>query len=552
MLPLWPWLLLLLTATIAGISAELVEPLLHQAFINRVLLGRQAQLLPEILSLYAVAALGDWLAGNVVQYAFLQAAERFSVRLRVAAYGNLRRLSLPSLRRLSTGESTAALEQFGPEVGEGFLALMQSLLASLYRLPASLALMAHLSGPLARVMLPVLALYPLYPLLTAGPLRRALTALSLFDVQAQGVVNDRVHGLRALLHRIEARTDVEALRTLLWRRVPLRLRVFFVDRAGALLDMAAHQGLTVLLLALGGAAVLRGEMTLGGLLAFLEYVRGVEGPVRRLMHLPISAQRVTVVAERVFALLDAPPDVAAPRHGRPARLRGAISFRGVAVRGDDGRPILQDVSLEIPAGARCALLGESGAGKSTLAALIPRYLDPQQGSVLLDGADAREYDLGQLRLAVALVPQDPVFFRETVLANVRLGREGASAAQAREALRRAHAEELCEAAHPEGRILHEGGGNLSGGQRQRVALARAYLQDPAILVLDEATSALDPRLQRAVLRDLFAAAGRRTVVFVTHQWELAACADLVVVLEGGRVQRVGPPSRVLPPGGIAR
>jgi ATP-binding cassette subfamily B protein len=544
-LPLWPWLLFLILATVAGISAELLEPWLHQVFVNRVLLGRQTHLLPEILTFYAAAATAHWLAGNLVNYAFLQAAERFSVRLRVAAYANLRGLSLRALRRLSTGEATAALQQFGPDVGECFLSLFQSLLASLYRLPASLALMAHLSGPLSRVMLPVLALYPLYPLLTARPLRRALTSLSLFDVQAQGVVNDRVYGLRGLLHRTDARRDVGSLRVLLWRRVRLRIRVFLVDRAGALLDVVAHQGLTVLLLGLGGAAVLRGEMTVGGLLAFLEYVRGVEGPVRRLMQLPIGAQRVAVVAERVFVLLDAPPDVVAPRHGRPAPLRGAIEFRGASVIGDDGQRILGDVSVSIPAGVRCAILGGSGAGKSTLAALIPRHLDPSEGSVLLDGHDVREYDLAALRAAVALVPQDPVFFRESVFANVWVGRPDAPADDVRAALHRAHADELCDATHPEGRTLREGGGNLSGGQRQRLALARAYLQDPVVLVLDEATSALDPQLQRAVLEDLFAAAGRRTVVFVTHQWDLAARADMVVVLEGGRLQRVGPPTRVL-------
>lgn len=550
--PLWPWLLLLVVATVAGISAELLEPMLHQAFVNRVLLGHQTRLLPEILAFYALAATGNWLAGNLVHYAFLQATERFSVRLRAAAYGHLRRLSLAALRRTSTGEATAALQQFGPEVGEGFLGLVQSILASLYRLPASLALMAHLSGPLMHVMLPALALYPLYPLLTARPLRRALTALALFDVHAQGVVNDRIAGLRGLLHQVEASEDVGALRALLWRRVPLRMRAFLVDRAGALLDVAVHQGITVLLLGVGGSAVLHGDMTVGGLLAFLEYVRGVEGPVRRLLHLPIGAQRVAVVAERLFALTDVPVDVPPPRRPRPVRLRGEIEFRGVGCTGDDGRDILVDIHVRIPAGARCAVVGGSGAGKTTLGALIPRYLDPDRGAVWIDGCDVREYDLAGLRAAVALVPQDPVFFRESVLENVRVGRPHASEREVGQALARAHAEDLLTGGPVGGRTLHEAGGNLSGGQRQRLALARAYLQAPAVLVLDEATAALDPALQRAVCADLFAGSRGQTVVFITHQVELAARADMVIVLEGGRVRRVGPPAQVLwgaPPAG---
>ena len=543
-LPLWPWVLILGVSTVAGISAELLEPWLHQIFVNRVLLGRQVAILPDILALYAAAALVQWLAATAVHWSFVQATERFSVRLRVRAYHHLRGLSLRGLRRLSTGEVTAALQQFGPDVGEGYLGLLQALLASLYRLPASLALMSQLSGPLLRWTLPILAVYPLYPLVTAGPLRRALSSLSLFDVYAQGVLNDRIAGLRALLHRLDAQGDSKTLHTLLWRRLGLRLRAFFVDRAGGLIDIAVHQGLTVCLLGLGGLAVLHGQMTVGGLLAFLEYVRGVEGPVRRLLHLPLGAQRVAVVAERVFHVIDAPPDVRRPAHGRPARLRGAIQFRGVEVRGDDGSPILTHIDLQIPAGSFCAIIGGSGAGKSTLASLVPRLLDPDGGAVLLDGVDAREYDLASLRAAVAVVPQDPVFFRESVLANVQLARPDAPMSQVALALRRAHADDLLSP-RGEGRTLGEGGGNLSGGQRQRLALARMYLQDPAIVVLDEVTSALDPRLGRAVLDEVLAWRGRRTVLLITHQPDFATRADLVAVLSSGRLQASGPPMRVL-------
>ena len=545
---LWPWHLLLVVATIGGISAELVEPWLHKSFVNRVLLAHRVDLLPDILGLYAAAAFVQWVAHSAVHFAFLQSTERFSVRLRVAAYAHLRRLGLRSLRRVSTGEATAALQQFGPEVGEGYLALLQSVLASLYRLPASLALLARLNGPLLAWTLPALALYPLYPLITTGPLRRALTALALFDVQAQGVVNDQVAGLRAMLHRTDATRDVGRLRALLWRRVPLRVRAFLVDRAGGLLDILAHQGVTVLLLGVGGLSVLHGRMEVGDLLAFLEYVRGVEGPIRRLMHLPIGAQRVAVVAERVFDLLDRPVDVPAPpvRAAIPVTgLRGRIAFQGAGVRADDGRWILRDLNFEIPAGRLCAVVGGSGAGKSTLGALIPRHLDPDEGTVLIDGRDARTYDLGGLRAAVALLPQDPLFFRESVLDNVRLGRPEAADPEVRAALDRAHAADLLTAHRPGGRTLQEGGGNLSGGQRQRLALARAYLQDPRIYVLDEATSALDPQLQRRIMEDLLRLRGRATAVFITHQLELAARADLVALLRDGRLARFGPPGEVL-------
>ncbi len=539
LLPVWPWLLGLLVATLAGISAELVEPWLHKNFVNRVLLGHDLRLLPTLLVLYGAAALAQWLSGTAVHYCFVQSTERFSITLRLSAYVHLRGLGLRRLRHLSSGEVTAALQQFGPEVGEGLIALGQSLLASLYRLPASLLLLSRLNGPLLHWTLPALALYPLYPAVTSGPLRRALARLALYDVHTQGVVTDRVAALRAMLPSVDPRPEATMMGALLWRRLGLRVRAFLVERAGGLVDMLAHQGMTVLLLGLGGMSVLHGHMEVGGLLAFMEYVRGVEGPVRRLVHLPVNAQRVAVVAERVFTYMDLEPELTAPARGRPAHLRGAVEFRDVVVRGDDGRFLLDGVNLRIPAGAHCVILGQSGAGKSTMGALIPRFMDPDAGQVLLDGADAREYDLGGLRRAVALVPQDPVFVRESVLDNVRLAAPWATAAAAERAVRRAHAEDLLEGGA--GRILDEAGGNLSGGQRQRLALARAYLQEPAVLVLDEATSALDPPLQHAVMSDLAQLHGRCTVVMITHQEEWARRADLVVRVEDGRITYAGPP-----------
>lgn len=550
--PFWPWVLGMVIATLVAISAELVEPLLQQVFINRVLLGREAQLLPDVLLLYLAAAMGNWLSANVLHYCFLQAAERYSVHLRVEAYRHLRRLSLRGLRKQSSGEVVAALQQFGPEVGDGFLSILQSVTGIAYRLPTSIILMMHLSGPLAVWTTPALCLYPFYPLLTVRPLRRALASLTLFDVQSQGVVNDNVVGLSAMLHRRNEEPDANRLWTLLWRRIRLRTRVFFVDRAGGLLDVVAHQGMTVLLLGIGGLRVLHGQMTVGGLLAFFEYVRGVEGPVRRLMHLPIGLQRVAVMAERVFHIMDQPEDVPPPRRGRKVGpVPCGFELRGVTVRGDDGQDLLRRVNLRIPPGSVCALVGPSGAGKSTLAALLPRLLDPVEGQVLLNGEDLRTYDLAALRLAVAYVPQEPVFFRESLFDNVRVGRPGASDAEVLEALGKAQATDFVRMEGDSGsRVLFEAAGNLSGGQRQRLALARAYLQDAPALILDEPTSALDPRLRRRVLTACLRDRGRRTIVLVSHHPEEARMADVVVLLSDGAVRAVGPPERVLSGGGL--
>jgi ATP-binding cassette subfamily B protein len=549
-LPLWPWQVGLVAATVAGISAELAEPLLHQRLVNRVLLAGQLRLLPGILGLYVLAATAHWLAHSAAHYMHLQGSERFSIRLRTRMYAHLRRLGLRALGRQSTGELVAAVQQFGPEVGEDYLALLHSVVASCYRLPASLALLARLNLHLLVLALPALTLYPLYPVLTARPLRRALANLALYDVHTQGVVNDRVAGLAALWHRVDARGDVGEVERLLWRRLRLRLRAFVVDRLGGLLDVAAHQGLAVLLFGLGGLAVWRHQMTVGALLAFLEYVRGLEGPVRRLMHLPVGAQRLAVVADRAFAVLDLPVDVVPPRRGRSARsVRGDLALRRAGVRGLEGRPILEDVTCAFPAGRLVAVVGPSGAGKSTLGALLPRLLDPDEGAVLLDGVDLRAYDLAELRAQVAYVPQEPVFFQDTLEANLRVARPEATEGEIWAALERAQATDFVARTPGPGLTyrLAEGAANLSGGQRRRLGLARGLLQGGRVLVLDEALSGLDPRLAERVFAELRRLRGQVTVVLITHQWELARRADVAVLLEGGRVVRQGPPWEVLRP-----
>jgi ATP-binding cassette, subfamily B, bacterial len=314
-----------------------------------------------------------------------------------------------------------------------------------------------------------------------------------------------------------------------------------------------------LLLAAGGAlvvwlgvtAVTDGRMTLGTLLVVLAYLSSLYGPIRALARLARTLARGAASRERILEVLDSGEVVPEAADRVPAgRPRRGLALRGVWFAYTEGAPVLRHLDLEVAAGERVCVVGPTGAGKSTLLALLQRFYDPEAGAIELDGVDLRDLELGSLRRQLALVPQDPWMLDGTIADNIAFGRPGASP-EDMEAVARAALLYDVIARLPDGwnAQIGEGGVRLSGGQRRRVALARAILRDASVLLLDEPTSGLDAASERAVLDALDRAAEGRTLLAVSHRLSLAARADRVVVLDGGRVVEQGPPGELLAAGG---
>ena len=287
------------------------------------------------------------------------------------------------------------------------------------------------------------------------------------------------------------------------------------------------------------AAIAVGAMngfTLAELISLIVAFYFAYGPIKRLGNV---ASRLSMAAPglvRLEEVIVAPIEVADAADARPlARVRGDLEMNGVSFSyGAD--PVLVDVTLKVPAGQSVALVGPSGAGKSTFVNLVPRFFDPQQGAILIDGHDLRAVRQGDLRANIALVSQEPVLFNESILENIRLGRPAATDAEVREAARLAGALEFIEA-QPDGFLTKVGerGGRLSGGQRQRVSIARAFLKDAPLLILDEATSALDTDTERSIQQSLALLMKGRTTLIVAHRFSTIRDVDRVLVFDGGRI-----------------
>jgi ATP-binding cassette, subfamily B, bacterial len=303
--------------------------------------------------------------------------------------------------------------------------------------------------------------------------------------------------------------------------------------------------------AIGGWLVLRGEGTVGTLVAALQYVGGLFGPIQGLTNVYATVRRASVSLESVSAILDAPDPVGdAPGAADLVVPRGAVQFDAVSFDYGDGRPVLSEVSLSIAPGETVALVGPSGCGKTTLVSLLERLYAPTAGRILVDGMDVRDCTQKSLRSQVGTVMQDVHLFNDTLLANITYGTAGASREQAEAAARAANAHEFIGKL-PEGydTVVGERGAGLSGGQKQRIAIARALLKNPPILVLDEATSALDNESEALVQAALRRLTRGRTTLVVAHRLSTVVDADRIVVLRGGSVDAIGTHADLLAQGG---
>ena len=303
---------------------------------------------------------------------------------------------------------------------------------------------------------------------------------------------------------------------------------------------------------IGAREVLETRTMDGGILiTFMVLVMRLLQPIKQLSQAPTTAQQSLAAAERLFEVLDQPAETQVDRGTRDVRALGeGVTFDGVSFAYGD-TPVLSDVSLVARRGEIVALVGASGAGKSTLVDLIPRFIEPTAGRVLLDGIDAREIRLSSLRALTGIVSQDTVLFNDTVRANIAYGAgDRYTAAQVEAAARAANAHEFILAL-PQGydTVLGERGTRLSGGQRQRLAIARALLTDPPILILDEATSALDTESERLVQEAIDRLLAGRTVFVIAHRLSTIVHATQILVLEKGRVVERGTHAELLERGG---
>ncbi|MBX3446269.1 MAG: ABC transporter ATP-binding protein [Parvibaculaceae bacterium] len=302
----------------------------------------------------------------------------------------------------------------------------------------------------------------------------------------------------------------------------------------------------------GGRSVQTGFLTIGDLGGFLSAMLLAYEPLKKLANTQTLMHEGAAAASRIFPILDIEPSITAPGDAKPLVVTdGSVRFENVHFEYSDGTPALNGIDIDIPKGHTVALVGPSGAGKSTILNLVPRFYDPTEGRILIDGQDVRDVTLSSLRAASSLVTQDPFLFDDTIRANIAYGSPDATDEEIQTAARNAAAHDFI-AALPNGyeTTVGEAGFKLSGGQRQRIAIARAMLKDAAILLLDEATSALDTASELQVQTALARLMQGRTTLVIAHRLSTIKHANMICVVDEGRIIERGTHEQLVNMGGL--
>ncbi|MEZ5183590.1 MAG: ABC transporter ATP-binding protein [Acidimicrobiales bacterium] len=371
----------------------------------------------------------------------------------------------------------------------------------------------------------------------ASRLQPTMTGVQQESAELSAVVEETVAGIRVVKGFAAEPTQAERLRAEADDLYEVSMEAARIrSRYWPALELLPNVGL-IMVLGYGGHQVIAGNLSLGSLVEFNAYVVLLVWPLRMLGWIVAMAQRAAASAQRVHEILATAPEVVDPHHPEhlPAE-GGRVRFADVRFGYAGGRPVLDGLDLEIPAGQSVALVGATASGKSTVAKLVARFYDVDHGAVLLDEVDVRHLALADLRSAVGIVFEETFLFSDTVAANIAFADPDASLDAVERAARLAGAHEfVSELADGYGTEIGERGFSLSGGQRQRIAIARAILADPRVLILDDATSAVDPTKEHEI-RDALAEVMRgRTTLVIAHRPATIALAERVVLIGDGRV-----------------
>ncbi|MDQ3874782.1 MAG: ABC transporter ATP-binding protein/permease [Actinomycetota bacterium] len=543
---------LAVVSLLAATGTALAPPYLAKLAVDRGIRGDDLHLLALVVAAFLVAGVASWATGSAQTYFTGWTGERILADLRNRLFRHLQRLSLGFYERNRAGvvisRLTNDVEALDQLVTDGLATLVQNTLM----LAGAAVILFVLDWRLALATLAVMPAMAIATSLFRTRSNRAYSAVR----ERLGIVTaalaEDIAGMRVLQAFTRERSSRRRFREVNdhYREANQRTVVLnglyfpFVD----FLSAAA----TAIVLGYGGYLTLEGEVSVGTLFAFLLYLSNFFDPIQQLSQLYNTFLSAVAALDKIMDVLDEEPEIVDRPGARDlGRIQGHVRFERVRFGYGDGPEVLHGIDLDVPAGTTVALVGHTGAGKSTIAKLLARFYDPRRGRITVDGTDIRDVTQRSLRRQLGIVPQEGFLFAGTVRDNIAFG---APAARPDEIVAAAQAvgahEFIMRLEDGYETELRERGTRLSLGQRQLVAFARALLADPRILILDEATSSVDIGTERKIEQALRRLLESRTAFVIAHRLSTIRGADLIVVLEHGRIAEQGSHEELLARGGL--
>jgi ABC-type multidrug transport system fused ATPase/permease subunit len=546
-----PWPLKILVDNVLG---QEPMPSWLGNFMPAALINSRGALLIAVCLAGLVAGLMSELISMAHTQVQVGIGQRMVLDLRRDLFSHLEKLSLMYHQSAGVGDTIYRLDSDAFCVDNIIMSGLFPLADSLLTLAFMLAILVKVDAALALLSLSVLPFLFLVIHRYYGSLSERSERVKEMEAGIFNLVHEVFSSIK--LVKVFSREQYEQRRFLSEGLNTLRARMDLTMRESlfsVLISSITYTG-TAAVLALGGWHVLRGTLSIGELLVVIAYLGAVYGPLSSISHTIGELQISVASARRAYETLNLEPE-SKDRPGaiKAHRLRGYVRFDQVSFAYEKGKPVLKDVSFEVQPGRMMAIVGLTGAGKTTLVSLIPRFFDPERGTISIDGIDIREMTLQSLREQVSLMLQEPILFSSSVEENIRYGRLDATHDEVIEAAKAAQAHEfITEMPEQYKSLLGEAGSQLSGGERQRISIARALLKDAPILILDEPTSSLDSRAEGRFLDALSKLVEGRTTIVIAHRLSTIRDADKIVVLDGGRIVAEGKHEELLRQGGLYR
>lgn len=557
--PYWKTVVVLLVLSLVSAGLEVIQPLFVRHVIDNILLV-EGELNQKLLWLHQVGALmlSAIIASQILSVTRNYKQEQLNVRvilgLRRDLFQRMLRLPLETLSDMKTGGIISRLtDDVNTTTGLLQMAVISPTVA-IIRLLVAVGILLFLNWQLALAAIGIIPCVMAISMMFLKRIRPIYREIRRDVSEVDGRVGEAFQGIRAVrTFQGELREEFDYAvghHAIVRKRLFARRRELLLWTSWGML--LAIIGLVIVWL--GGYMNLRGNASIGDIMAFQVYTFMLLNPVWQIVESFSELQRSMAAMERVFEVLDTPPDKVDREDAveAPATV-DSIEFQNVSFAYEEGKEVLQDIQLAIQGGMTVALVGRSGAGKTTITDLVARFYDPTSGAIRLNGLDLRDIQLQSLRKLFGIVQQEVFLFDGTIRENIAYGRPHATDQEVEDAARRANCSEFIdnlELGYES--VIGERGVKLSGGQRQRLSIARSLLADPAILILDEATSNLDSESEQLIQSSLRELLKGRTTFVIAHRLSTITHADLIVVMDQGRIVDQGSHADLISRDGLYR
>jgi ATP-binding cassette subfamily B protein len=545
--PYWRGFVLVTLLGLLSTAVALAQPYISRLLIDDALLRHNMSALAKIAALMVAVTVLGFAVNIASSYRYVRLSAECLFDMRLAVFRHLQQLSPRFFAKSKLGDIVSRINNDIGEVQRICSDTLLSILSNVLFLIGSLAVMASLNW---RLFLASIALLPVSVIALRHYQRRLTVETKTLRERSSDLGSFLIESLlamRLIVATSNEHREAEEFRRRNSRFLQSLLSMQMIGFLASALPGTVLTASTAIVFLYGGKLVINNELTIGGLVAFMAYHLRLLSPVQVMLGTYTNLLTGGVALGRVFELLDVPIEICeSPSAIVRSNLHAEIAFDHVSFRHSADIPVLEDVSLRIPAGKLCAIVGPSGSGKSTLADLLLRFYDPDSGSITIGGVDLRSLRLQDLRREIALVEQTPFLFRATIKENIFYGKPGAGDDEIRACAGDAAIDEFIHSLPLSyDTIVGERGCTISAGERQRIALARALLRNPSILIMDEPTAALDSSSEAFVSRTLATTLRGRTIILITHRLSLVETADFAAVLQDGRIIEFGVPRELL-------